>query len=188
MTLRTVSVVLAAAALSTVVPAVGAAPAHADSVHADLVQTDPAHAGLYRNGLIQLTMSKEGPLLGDNNALVYSMHLRNDGQVTATGIAVRVTGWFCTGHGWTLNGCTPLADPLHPANRMDYLIPLASLAPGAEDSFPVTSWLGSEAAGTVRTTVEVVSVDQWDFRSVPGTCVEGWVPQADCVSDVVDLH
>ena len=39
----------------------------------------------------------------------------------------------------------------------------------------------------MRTTAEVVAVDQWDNRSVPGTCVEGWVPQADCVSDVVAL-
>jgi hypothetical protein len=173
MTLRTVSAAVAAGAFTAWSLGAGAVP---------------AHAGLYRNGLIQLSMTKEGPTLGDNNALIYSMHLHNEGPVAATGIVVRVTGWFCLDGGWTLPpGCTPLADPLHQGVRMDYLIRLDSLAPGRDDTFPVTTWLASEGAGTVRTTVEVVAVDQWDNRSVPGACVEGWVPQADCVSDVVAL-
>lgn len=147
----------------------------------------PAHAGLYRNGLIKLTMTKEGPTLGDDNVLIYSMHLENDGPVAATGVVVRVTGWFCTGATWSLTGCKPLADPLRPGERMDYRIRLDSLAPGAGAVFPVTTPLSSEGQGSVRTTVEVVAVDEWDDDSVPGTCVEGWVPQADCVSDVVNL-
>jgi hypothetical protein len=147
----------------------------------------PAHAGPYRNGLIKLTMTKEGPTLGDDNSLIYSMRLRNDGPVAATGIVVRVTGSFCTDSKWPRRSCTPLPDPLHPGQRMDYLIRLGSVAPGQDTVFPVTAWLANEDEGSVRTTVEVVAVDQWDSRSVPGTCVEGWVPQADCVSDVVKM-
>jgi hypothetical protein len=147
----------------------------------------PARAGLYRNGLIKLTMTKEGPTLGDDNSLIYSMRLRNDGPVTATGIVVRVTAWFCVGSTWSLTGCTALPDPLDPGKRLDYLIRLDSVAPGQDAVFPVTTWLSNEDEGSVRTTAEVVATDEWDSRSVPGTCVEGWVPQADCVSDVVKL-
>lgn len=147
----------------------------------------PARAGLYGNGLIKLTMTKEGPTLADNNSLIYSMSLRNDGQVTATGIVVRVTGWFCTGATWSPRTCTELADPLRPGERMDYRIQVDSLAPGQDAVFPVTTWLTNEDEGSVRTTVEVVATDQSDSRSVAGTCAEGWVPQADCVSDVVKL-
>ena len=44
-----------------------------------------------------------------------------------------------------------------------------------------------ENAGFIRTTTEVVRSDQYDTASSPGTCNNGWQPQADCMSDVVDL-
>jgi len=147
----------------------------------------PARAGSYSNGQIQLTMSKEGPIWGDNNDLIYNMHLTNAGPNTATGTVVHVTGWFCEGGRWSLESCSMLPDRDDPSRPMSYDIRVNPLAPGQPDSFPVTAVLPTEEAGTVRTTAEVVQSDQYDTASVPDKCVQGWNPQPDCVSDVQPL-
>ena len=147
----------------------------------------PARAGNETAGVIQLTMSKEGPIWTDNNSLIYKMRVTNAGPHVATGIVVHVSGLFCGEEKWEVAACTALPDRDDPGKVMSVDVRLGSIAPGESAGFPVEVLLPNEDSGSVRTTVEVVSSDQYDSGSVPGSCVDGLNPQADCVSDVLAL-
>ena len=147
----------------------------------------PARADSSTAGRIQLTVTHHGPIMVDDNGLEYDIVVTNNGPGTATGVVLRTTGWECQGDGWSPEACKPLPDRYDPAKPMSFDTPLDPIAPGGHAEFPVTSTIPDENGGTIRTTVEVVASDQFDYGSVPGTCREGWNPQPDCMSDVVAL-
>ncbi|MFL6116650.1 MAG: hypothetical protein ACJ786_35630 [Catenulispora sp.] len=147
----------------------------------------PAHAGSVANGRIQLTISHHGPILTDDNGLGYDIIVTNNGPDTATNVVVRTTGWECEGGDWSLSSCRRLPDRDDPAKLEGSHTYLDPIAPGGHAEFPVFSLIPDESSGTIRTTTEVISSDQYDTASVPGTCRDGWAPQPDCMSDAVWL-
>ena len=154
---------------------------------ASLAGAVPAHAEAVGNGTIQLVMSHNGPIMIDDNGLIYDMHLKNNGPDTATGVVVHVSGYFCQGADWSRTSCVHLPDRDDPTKDMSFDIAIGAVPPGAEAVFPVFALLPNENSGTVRTTAEVVAEDQVDTGSVPHTCSHGWNPQPDCMSDVVTM-
>lgn len=170
--------------LRTLIPAAAGLALAAGTV---VTGAAPAHAGTWAAGLIQLTVTHHGPILVDDNGLQYDIVLTNNGPGTATNVVLRTTGWECEGTRWSPDACKPLPDRYNPAKPMSFDTYLDPIAPGGHAEFPVTSVIPDENGGTIRTTTEVVSSDQFDYASVPGTCQEGWNPQPDCMSDVVSL-
>ena len=146
-----------------------------------------AHAAGSTSGTIKLAVTKEGPVYGDDNALIYHIHVTNSGPAAASGVVLRVTGYECPGPIWSAASCSRLPDRVDPTQPMDYNVDLETIPAGQEDAFPVTSYLPNETSGTVRTTVEVIHSDQSDSASVQGSCAQGQNPQPDCVSDVVSI-
>lgn len=170
--------------LGNLFPAVAALAFSAGAVGTGAV---PAHAGAVANGLIQLTMSHNGPIMVDDGGLQYDMVLTNEGPDTATNVVVRTTGWECEGESWDRTDCTQLPDRHDPAKLEGFNVYLDPIPPGGHAEFPVTTLIPDENSGTVRTTTQVVSSDQYDTESVPAACEHGWNPQPDCMSDVVSL-
>lgn len=132
-------------------------------------------------------MTHHGPLLVDDNGLQYDIVLTNNGPDTATNVVLRTTGWECPGETWTPEACRQLTDRYDPGKVETVTTYLDPIPPGGHAEFPVTTLIPDEDAGTIRTTTEVVSSDQYDTASAPGTCDNGWNLQPDCMSDVVPL-
>ena len=172
MTLRAFPVALATLAFAAVVGVAGAVPAQAASHH---------------RGRIQLTVTHHGPIFTDNNGLGYDMVVTNNGPDTATGVVLRTTGWDCEADAQSKESCKPIPDRFDPSKPMDFETALGAIPAGGHAEFPVVTTIPDENAGFIRTTTEVVRSDQYDTASKPGTCDSGWEPQADCMSDVVDL-
>jgi Domain of unknown function DUF11 len=138
-------------------------------------------------GTVQLTVTKDGPIFGDNNTLIYDIHVTNSGPATATNVVVTHSAWFCPPAADGVGRCTIEDDPDNPGAPLLTKMSITALAPGQTDEFPVTSYMIGDSSGTVRTTIEVTHVDQEDSQSVAGTCASGWNLQPDCDSDVVSL-
>lgn len=172
MTLRNLPVAFATLAFALVAGVAGALPAHAESD---------------RFGEIQLTVTHHGPIFTDNNGLGYDIVVTNNGPDTATGVVVRTTGFDCEADAQSKESCTAIPDRFDPTKPMDFLTSLGPIPAGGHAEFSVVTTIPDENAGFIRTTTEVVRSDQYDTGSEPGTCDNGWQPQPDCMSDVVDL-
>ncbi|MFD0630706.1 hypothetical protein ACFQ9X_02630 [Catenulispora yoronensis] len=116
------------------------------------------------------------------------MIVTNHGPNTATNVVVRTTGWECQGHTWSAASCKRIPDRYDPTKPMSFDMTLDPIPPGGHAEFPIVTTIPDENGGTIRTTSEVVSSDQFDTGSVPGSCNDGWHPQPDCMSDVVTLN
>ena len=134
----------------------------------------PAHAQV---GHVHLVVRLVNPAFNDDNELLFEVHVANLGPDTATTLRTIQNVLYCA------TPTTPLTDC---ENTQPIVRQMADIRLGGRDAH-VAAVPVPERAGTIRTTVQVVHVDQHDDFSVPGTCNYGQVPQDDCATVVTVL-
>src|SRR6187551_3782350 len=134
----------------------------------------PAHALV---GHVHMVVRLENPAFNDVNQLLLVTHVANLGPDTATTVRTMQSGLYCATPTTLLAECT---------NSQPVVEQMADIPAGGRNVF-VTILPVPPRAVTIRTTVQVVRIDQYDDFSVPGTCNYGQRPQDDCDTVVITL-
>jgi hypothetical protein len=132
----------------------------------------PANA---QAGNVHLVVTTNGTIITDALQIAHSVTVTNLGPDTATGIFTTQYALYCSSDSAPLSSCT---------GNQPTLVRMRDLPPGGavRNTYLAPIPVAGTRPHVVRSTIEVVHVDQHDVASVPGTCNYGLNPQPDCVT------